>query len=163
MAGQAAARQDAQAELGCSESFAAPQAAAADGLAASELAPLAAFEYLQREFVDALTEGEVFAEADDIEGDEAAEVERQLGGGAVVVGGPVRVIAPVEDIGGGEAGVVAADVVGRRGGTRGEVTGEGRVEDAAEFAQGGDVGLVNAPAAVWRQVQQQQRPRPTDS
>src|ERR1039458_2810769 len=144
---------NAQAHLGGRKISTPHEAVVANAGASGELDPLSVLPGVEGKGLDALAERQILAQADDVKGHRLAQVEDQVGGGHVVIGGPVGIALVVEHIAGRKLFGVTADVAGGEPGATSEIVGEGGVEDAPEFTQGLNVVLVNAAAAVGRQVE----------
>src|SRR6266852_451451 len=101
---------DAQADFIGSDGFAAHQTAIADAGPSGKLTPLPVLPLIESEGFDALAQGEIFAEANDVERDGLAQFQNKFRSGDAVIGGPVSVAAAIYHIFGGEAGAAAASV-----------------------------------------------------
>ena len=150
---------DAQAHARCRDARTSDQATAPDARRASELHPLAALPLIERHRLDALAERQILAQPNDAERDLAGELEREARREHAVVRRPVGDATAIQHIAGHEPPVaaIAARVAGGHSSASRKIGRECGVDDAAEFTQCVDIVVVNPPAAIGWEVEQERR------
>src|SRR5208282_4506610 len=95
---------------------------------------------LHRNSLDALPQANALAQADYVEAHRPAELQRQVGCGDRIIRRPAGGSVSVEQVLRSVPAAPAADVRGREARAGGEIPGEGRAPQLAEFPQRGEVG-----------------------
>src|SRR5205807_9168268 len=122
-----------QAHFRSGDVLAAEQPQVADAGAFGEFRPLAVFPLIEGEALDSLTQRQVLAKADYVEGNRLPEFQDQLRRGHSIVGSPIRgAIAIQESLGRISAGA-PANIAGGYFGRLGEVAREGGIQNTAEL------------------------------
>src|ERR1039458_1771627 len=111
---------NAQAQLGGRKISTTHEAVVANAGAGGELDPLPILPGVEGKGLEALAERQILAQADDVKGHQLAKVKDQVGGGHVVIGGPVGIALVVEHIAGRKLFGVTADVAGGEPGATSE-------------------------------------------
>ena len=109
-----------------------------------------------------LSERQALPQAHDIEGDRRRERQHHLALRHAVIRRPGCAGVAVEQIGGMEVRIVAPDVAGCGATLPRKVVVENLYQALPETEQGMHILCVKLPAPVWREIQQQSAPRPTD-